>query len=748
MPYSEKQFKTSNVNYLDRDFTQLKTALMQYAKTYFPNTYRDFNETSPGMMFIEMAAYVGDVLNFYIDKQYKEMMLPLAQERKNVINIANMLGYKVKPTSAAYVNLNVTQVVDALYPSPNVAVPDYGQALVIDKGVKLFSSENNEVVFETLDFIDFTVSSSEFTPVESNFDNNGLVTEYTLTRRVKAIGGETKTQVFNVTSPKPFLELTLNETDVIEILTIKDDNGNKWYEVDYLAQDKVPIETHYTDDWINSSPMETSRQNAYRDFNNDNIDIQVPYTLEYIQTGKRFTTRVNSDNTTSILFGNGLLRTGTTGSLQSGYFQTQQAGITIPGEPSSFSEALSPVTATINSSLGEIPSNTNLVVTYRVGGGISSNVAEGELINESNVQVINSSTLSATGRSMTIGNSEPARGGNTGETLDEIRHRARAHFLTQNRAVTKEDYEARTLSMPGKFGNIGKVFARRSNFPINFQQTGNSLNELRDIVKNNLDFSADGILDVSDVQNLAAALSEALDSNGENTELYTSIVQNYANFVQQFTSYETNLSTDDTGNVSTELPTVELYTLSYNNDKNLVNTPNLIHENLKKYLNQYRIISDSVHLKVGYIINFGVFFDVVAHRGENKQDIKLQCISKIIDYFNVDKMQFHQTIYTSELEYELMDIDGVRSVNYVQLGQGTSVNDLSDYFPAPLWDKTGIPGIDDTSTDTNPGYGYFYDFGQFYNQDLAERYGVVIPSVEPSVFELKNAEENVKGVVR
>ena len=97
MPYNKKDYKESNVNYVSRDFNTLKNSLIEYAQAYFPNTYRDFNETSPGMMMIEMSAYVGDVLNFYIDQQYKEMMLPLAEERRNVVNLAKMLGYKVKP---------------------------------------------------------------------------------------------------------------------------------------------------------------------------------------------------------------------------------------------------------------------------------------------------------------------------------------------------------------------------------------------------------------------------------------------------------------------------------------------------------------------------------------------------------------------------------------------------------------------------------------------------------------------------
>ena len=103
--YNKNDFKESNVNYLNKDFGDIKKTLMNYSKSYFPNTYKDFNETSPGMMLLEMSAYVGDVLSFYIDSQYKEMMLPLAQERRNVINMAKMFGYKVKPIVPASVDL-------------------------------------------------------------------------------------------------------------------------------------------------------------------------------------------------------------------------------------------------------------------------------------------------------------------------------------------------------------------------------------------------------------------------------------------------------------------------------------------------------------------------------------------------------------------------------------------------------------------------------------------------------------------
>ena len=114
MPHSDKEYQISNVNYLNKDFSSLKSALIEYAKTYFPDTYRDFNETSPGMMLLEMSAYVGDVLSFYIDNQYKEMLLPLAEERRNIITMAKMFGYKVKPIVPSYVNLTFESEVNSV----------------------------------------------------------------------------------------------------------------------------------------------------------------------------------------------------------------------------------------------------------------------------------------------------------------------------------------------------------------------------------------------------------------------------------------------------------------------------------------------------------------------------------------------------------------------------------------------------------------------------------------------------------
>tara|TARA_Y100001973_G_scaffold19386_1_gene28605 strand:+ start:1621 stop:3669 length:2049 start_codon:yes stop_codon:yes gene_type:complete len=682
MPYSDKDYKVSNVNYLNKDFSAFKNTLIEYAKTYFPNSYRDFNETSPGMMLIEMSAYVGDVLSFYIDQQYKEMMLPLAEERRNVINMANMLGFKVSPINPAYVDLTFTQTVTANSDDINNIVPNLSEAFAIDKAAKISSTVDSSIIFETLDIVDFTISgSADSEPQQNTFDSNGVVETYKLTRKVRAVSGETKTKTFTVSSPQKFLKLTLPETNVVEIISCTDSSDNRWYEVDFLAQDNVRIETHYTND--------DDRTTAYGFFDDSGISsVPIPYSLQYEKSSKRFITEVNEDDTTSLVFGNGVLRSGQI--QESAFIQLDQVGITIPGEESAIDEFVDPLDFSNNTNtLGEAPAHTTLTITYRIGGGISSNVPSGDLTTiDSSTDVVGTSA----GKNLTVTNDQPARGGSAGLSIEEIRRGAKAFFATQNRCVTQEDYEARILSMPAKFGNIAKVFVDRVSVDDVFEEA---------------DIDSDSLLTLEEFQSIY----------GQGT--------------------------------GATVPTIDIYTLSYDNNKNLVTLPSNgdvahpIKINLRNYLSQFRIISDEINIKDGYVVNFGVVFDIVSHKSENKADVKLRCINEIINYFNIDKMQFRQPIYSSDLEYLLMGLDGVRSVNFVKLTQGTE-SQFVDLFPAPLYyfDKDGAVVGSDSQ------YGYQYDFSQFYGDAAISSDGIILPSITPSVFELKNPRENVKGVVR
>ena len=743
--YGKENFKESNVNYLNKDFDSLKQSLMNYAKSYFPNSFRDFNETSPGMMLLEMNAYVGDVLSFYIDQQYKEMLLPLAEERRNIITMAKMLGYKVKPTIPSFVDLTFTSEVNAS--SGDVSKVDYSNAGTFDAGIEIPSSTNSDIVFTTLEPIDFRISESIDTETEGTQDSSGLTSTYTLSRTVKAISATQKTISFKIGAPEKFKTLTIPDTNVIDIISCIDSNGSKWYEVDFLAQDKVPIETHYTND---------IRTSAYVDERGLLSENAVPFSLTYITTQKRFTRETNQDNTTSLVFGNGVLKNGQV--VDKDYIDMEQLGIVIPGQTNDLNSAINPLLGDEYSTLGETPNQTTLTITYRVGGGINSNVPSGDISTTPSLTAQNGNT-SAVLTSVT--NNKPAIGGKDEEDTIEIKEKAKAFFSTQNRCVTKEDYEARVLNIPAKFGNIAKAYvtrntddgllttnsfdaleqiqnklgaAREMDTDLNLLTTGNFIDE-------RVRLAADGVISPIAITN---AIKQAINVTREN--YLNSPNPDYDALVNEF-----------------ELGTINIFLLGYNNKKQLVgnpehqstntndNLPQTLLSNVKNYLGNFKILTDNIILNDGFIINFGVIFDIIAEKYADKQVVKLNCIQKIKDYFSIEKMQFNQPIYKSNLEYELMGVEGVRSIGHVTITQKDDYN--SDVSDANLANATYTYSKDSNDNFVNQsdgegtaGYGFKYNFENALSDDGT----IVLPANTdtPAVFELKNPNTNIQGRVR
>ena len=281
------------------------------------------------------------------------------------------------------------------------------------------------------------------------------------------------------------------DSNVIDIISCIDTNNNKWYEVDFLAQDKVPISTHYTDD--------ESRSSAYVDFEGNISTTAVPYSLTYLITGKRFTRETNQDNTTSLVFGNGVLKSGQL--VDEGFIDLEQVGIIIPGQTNDLNESIDPLLGDEYSTLGETPNQTTLTITYRVGGGIGSNVPAGD-ITTTPTTTAQSGNTSAVLTSVT--NEKPARGGKDEEDTTEIKERAKAFFSTQNRAVTKEDYEARVLNIPARFGNIAKAYVTRGQVANIYESSllsiQEQLNTLTEQYINEVNGIKDSISDDNDAQ--------------------------------------------------------------------------------------------------------------------------------------------------------------------------------------------------------------------------------------------------------
>jgi hypothetical protein len=226
-----------DIKYINRDFTDFRSRLIEYARTYFPNTYTDFTETSPGMMFMEQASYVGDVLSFYLDNQFQETFIQYAQQTNNVFELAYMFGYKPKTTGVAQTTVDFYQQL----PSINISgsyVPDYNYAITISENTTVLSQNGTSFIIQ--DKVDFSVSSSQDPTEVSIYQISGTNPQYYLLKKSRtAISATIDNQTFNFTNPTPYQTVNIQNSNIIKILDIIDSDGNIWYEVDHLGQEMV-----------------------------------------------------------------------------------------------------------------------------------------------------------------------------------------------------------------------------------------------------------------------------------------------------------------------------------------------------------------------------------------------------------------------------------------------------------------------------------------------------------------------------
>ena len=434
-----------DIKYLNRDFNSLRDTLISYSKTYFPNTYNDFTPSSPGMMFMEMAAYVGDVLSFYLDNQIQETFIQYARQTNNMFDLAYMLGYKPKVTSAANVIVDVYQTLPATT-SGSVTIPDFNYALLIPSNTSVNSSLNNNIDFLIQDKIDFSYSSSsDPTQITVYQTNGGVPTYYLLKKSKQAISATIKTTSVSFSNPIPFNYFDINDSNIIKILDIVDSQGNTWYEVDNLAQDAI------YDTVVNTNPNDP---NYYTSTDTPNL-------LKIKQVQNRFATRFSNSGSLRLLFGSGNPND-TTEIITP---NPNNVGLGLPFEQSKLTTSYSPTNFIFTNTYGIAPSNTTLTIRYLTGGGVDSNVPSGDLNSFNNLtatfvnsNISNSSLANQIYSSLTITNPIAATGGSSGDSIEEIRQNALSNFSTQQRAVTADDYNIRALSLPSQYGNIAKIF--------------------------------------------------------------------------------------------------------------------------------------------------------------------------------------------------------------------------------------------------------------------------------------------------
>jgi hypothetical protein len=611
-----------DIKYLNKDFASLKADLIEYARAYYPTVYNDFTQASPGSMFIDMASYVGDVLSFYLDNQLQETFLQYAKQKGNLFTLAYMLGYRPKVTSAAIVNLDVYQQVPAVSVGGGNVVPDFSYAMTIEQGMQVKSNVNSSVVFYTPQKVNFATSSSmDPTTVEVyTINGSNVPTSYLLKKTVQALSGQIKTQTFSFTSPQRFATVNLSDSSIVTILEAKDSDGNTWYEVPYLAQDYI------------LKPVENTAANYPSLYQFQN---QVPYMIQKLSVPRRFTSRFKSDGSLEIEFGSGINSVADTAVLPNP--NNVSVGLT-GGGLSTLSSSFDPTNFVTTQTYGLAPKNTSISFQYLVGGGASANALSNQLTQIVSYTVTGNTTYQNT---IVVNNSDPASGGGDGDTVDELRMNIAAEFPTQYRAVTQEDYLARTLSMPSQYGKISKAYVTKDDATFNNYMQG----------------------DISQKDQVL----------------------------------------------------VSLYVLGLNANNNLADPSPALLQNLQTYLSDYRMMTDAINIKPAYIINIGCNFDIIIRPNYTGQDVVARCILSLQDYFNVNSWQINEPIILGDI-YSLLDVvEGVQTVKDVRI-----VN------------KTG---------ETNGYSKYSYDIS------AGTLNGVIYPSLDPSIFEVKFPNIDIQGRV-
>ena len=442
-----------DIKYLNRDFADLRSSLINYSKTYFPTTYTDFTEASPGMMFMEMSSYIGDVLSFYQDNQIQETYTQFARKFENLFDLAYVMGYKPQVTGVATVGVDFYQTVPSTISGPSIYQPDYNYALLIGENAQVGSSANAQINFLTEDPIDFTDSSSlnptEVTVYTVDASNNP--TTYLLKKTRNAISSTINTTTISAGStPQEFFTTTINAPNIVGILDIVDSDGNVWYEVPYLAEEMV------YDSIRNTNP------NDPNNYTNEGLS---PYLLQLKQTQRRFAARFINSGSLEIQFG-----AGTSQDVEEEITpNSDNVGLGLPFEKNKLTTAYSPTNFIFTPTYGIAPTG-NLTVRYLTGGGVAANVNANTLTNikQINKTFVNFSSTDSSGlyqqsfNSLITNNPDAASGGRGGDSIEELRQNIISNFSTQYRTVTPDDYTVRALSMTPKYGRIAKVYTEKS----------------------------------------------------------------------------------------------------------------------------------------------------------------------------------------------------------------------------------------------------------------------------------------------
>lgn len=481
---------TNPVQYGNKTFSQIKNDLIALIQQYYPDVLSDFTDSSIGSVLIDLNAGVGNSLSVKTDRVFQETQLEYAQQRSSILNIAKNMGFNIPPRrpSATVVDFTVTVPVNGDKPNNSYYPKLSAGAQVIGAGK----------IFETQEMIDWNSPLSNLgdknRSIVPNLDSNGIVVSYNVTKREVVVNGTTNIykRVITTNDVKPFFSIILPDPDVLEIDSVIllegtnfgsnptvgqfFDKNNRYYEVDYLAQQKVFIEN--TNSNISDGVLED--ENGVKSARW--INVTKKFYKEYTNNGYCKLT-FGSGDAESQIFEEGLLKQGVTNRQFLDNFLS-------------------------NTALGEqLKANHTLFVKYRTGGGTNTNLGTNTLNQlgayQLNVSGSRQDYNQEVERSLSVNNPIPAIGGNDGLTIEQIRQLIKYNFSSQNRDVQLTDYKLQVYKMPGKFGSPYKANSYKENnkviIPILGKGSDGKLSNIStDLLKENLTEYLSGYKTIND----------------------------------------------------------------------------------------------------------------------------------------------------------------------------------------------------------------------------------------------------------
>lgn len=549
---SKNQKKLLPIDYTHREFSTIQQDLVEIAERFYPDTFQDFSEGSFGALMIDAVSYVGDQLSFYLDYNVNESFMDTAYQFSNIVRHGRALGYKFEGRPSTYGRVAIFLIIPA---SIEGLGPDRDYLPVLKRGTT-FSTDTN-LNFILTENVDFANPTNPFVAAR-NDSTTGAPTHFAVKAYGNVVSGQFGQERVQIGEYEKFKKVTLDADNVSEIITVFDAQGNQYFEVDYLAQDMIYKEI--------TNP----------NFKNDNV----PSIIKPFLVSRKFTTFVNGDKTT-LQFGSGKFN-------QSDIVDNpQNVAVNTYGKTYVTQTTFDPSRLSENESFGIVPSNTELIITYRSNNPINSNVAADKLINTNtsifeftDQQNLSSTKIEDIRASIDVTNEEPIVGDISIPSSDEIKQRIFDTFPTQDRAVTQADYENMTYRMPPKFGSIKRVSVQKD----------------ADSQKRNLN----------------------------------------------------------------------MYVISEDTDGKLVKSNSAIKNNLKTWINQYRMINDTVDILDPFILNFGIEFVVRSQDASDKFSVLDDAIQAVKDNF---KQTFFigESLYISDIYKVLKDVSGVLDVLAVKI---------------------------------------------------------------------------------